>query len=559
MRGLPAWLPDETFFSLVSRSHQMLGHRTAAETSDLFFGQSRCGHQHDLPNGLRAFCTRTGNVLGAESQIALTRTILPMFLPHRSANTLQDSLGLMCGDRKGALKYQLGLLTSRFRAHHPLKACLHCMQVDEASYGTPYWHLTHQFPGIWVCPEHNAVLLECNIKANGVRRFDWLLPDISSLTEVAVPESSAPDLRRFANIVRGWSELGKTGMLLSPDLLSGIYQTQIQHRLRGLTDQTLCIEFCRVVAPLRVVEELRAFAETPEQARLQVLRWIRRPRGNTHPLRYLALIFWLFETWDDFWLATKLRDTPARFFAPPRIETPSPDRRQQRLSSLLADGHSTTAAAKHIGISVQTAIHWASIAGIPTPRRAKVLKEDRLRSLVADLRTGIDKATASELHQVSIQTVTRVLRSEVGLQHAWQTARFAAAQSNARLAWRQAVERAPELGTKAWRSKVPSAYAWLYRNDCAWLKENSAPPQHKQRAQRVDWTERDKVLSCAVRAAGMALRQEAPERVLRIGILCQMVPELRAKLGHLARLPLTEEVILSLSHHADNKTSTKNT
>lgn len=547
VRGLPAWLPDETFFSLVSRSHQIFGHRIAEETSYLFFGRSRCGHQHDLPNGLRAFCACTGNVLGTDNEIALTRTILPLFLPHRPADTLQDALSLMCGDGKGALKYQLGLLTSRFRAHHPLKACHHCMQADEHSYGTPYWHLTHQFPGIWMCPEHNTALLECNIKSNGARRFDWILPDANHLNEVTIPEDSAPSLRRFASMVRGWIKLGQAGALLSPQLLSNTYQTQIERRLGELTDKTLCIEFCQAVAPLRVVDELRAFPETPEQAKLQITRWARGPRGNTHALRHLALIFWLFEEWDDFWLATKQRDVTRTPAEPHNRETPRPDRRRQRLHALLADGYSTTAAAKHVGISVQTAIYWATMAGIQTPRRAKVLKEDKLRLLVADLRTGIDKATAAGRHQVSIQAVTRVLLSEVGLQHIWQTARFAAAQSNARQAWRQVLEQAPELGTNAWRNQVPSAYAWLYRNDRAWLKANTSSHQRKVHAQRVDWEARDKALSCAVRAAAIALRQQDPECVLRIGILCQRVPELRAKLGHLTRLPLTEQVIRSFS------------
>lgn len=547
LRGLPAWLPDETLFSLLSRAHKIFGHRIPAETGILFFGHSHYGYQHDLPNGLREFCRRTGNALGTEAHIALNRTLLPIFLPHRPANTLQNALSLMCGDGKGALKYQLGLLTSRFRAHHPLKACLECMNEDERTYGTAHWHLAHQFPGVWVCTKHECLLLECNVKANGVRRFDWILPERHLLIETPAPTSATPTLRRFADLVINWAKLGQAGIFLSSERLSTSYQAQLESEFGARSDQELFTDFCRSVAPLRVIDELRAFPETPEQARMQIMRWVRHPRGSTHPLRHIALIFWLFETWGDF-LRTSL-DAPV---LPTQTARPEPgiletESHHSRLLALLASGFSATAAAKQMAISVQTAIHWASAAGIRTARRAKVLKEEKLSALVADLRAGMDKAVVADRYEVSPQTITRILRSEVGLQHAWQTARSAIARSNARQAWQQAQEEAPGLGTKAWRGRAPSAYAWLYRNDRPWLKAHSSPPVHKPQVQRVDWGARDESLSRAVRAAGNAARQQAPDCNLRIGLLCQVVPELRAKLGQLARLPLTERAILSFS------------
>jgi transposase len=545
--GLPAWLPDETFFSLLSRSHQIFGHRVPAETGHLFFGHSRCGYQHDLPNGLREFCRRTNNALGTEAYITLNGTLLPFFLPHRPANTFQNALSLMCGDGKGALKYQLGLLTSRFRAHHPLKACLDCMRDDERIYGIAHWHLAHQFPGIWICQRHETLLLECTVKSNGVRRFDWILPERDLLVDTPSPLSAKPTLRRFADLVTNWVKLGQAGVLLSSEQLSAAYQDQVSGELRTLSDQELSNDFCRSVAPLRVIDELRAFPETPEQANLQIMRWVRHPRGSTHPLRHLALIFWLFETWDDFLHATKQAHVVQLQPTHATLETSETDSRRSRLQSLLTKGYSATAAAKRMEISVQTAICWASTAGIQIARRAKVLKGERLSELVADLRAGMDKAVAADRYEVSIQTITRILHSEVGLQSAWQSARSAIAQSRAREAWQQAQEQAPGRGTKAWRGRAPRAYAWLYRHDRAWLKAHSSPPKHKPQVQRVDWEARDEFLSRAVRAAGTAARQEDPDCALRVGRLCQMVPDLRAKLGRLARLPLTEQAILSFA------------
>lgn len=56
-------------------------------------------------------------------------------------------------------------------------------------------------------------------------------------------------------------------------------------------------------------------------------------------------------------------------------------------------------------------------------------------------------------------TVTRVLRTVVGLQSAWHAARLARAQSEARAEWLKALEQYPGLGTKLLRAMAPSAYA----------------------------------------------------------------------------------------------------
>ena len=65
------------------------------------------------------------------------------------------------------------------------------MDADLAKYGWRYWHLAHQYPGVWACAEHGTFLRESNIKATGVGRFQWHLPDKGAL--VALP-SQATDV-----------------------------------------------------------------------------------------------------------------------------------------------------------------------------------------------------------------------------------------------------------------------------------------------------------------------------------------------------------------------------
>ncbi len=168
---MPQWLPDETFFSIASRYHAVSGNRLAAQTNLALFGVHRGGSQHDFPTHLGQFTARTDGHLGTVESIAASRTILPFYLPCRSTEDAAAVVEALAGSPSGMLKYRLGILTSRFRANHPLKACPTCLAEDTATHGVAYWHRAHQLPGTWVCPKHVAFLQVATMKSTGVQRL----------------------------------------------------------------------------------------------------------------------------------------------------------------------------------------------------------------------------------------------------------------------------------------------------------------------------------------------------------------------------------------------------
>lgn len=145
------------------------------------FGGRRTGTQHDLPSGLDAFALRTDGHLGSAVEIARDRTMLRFYRAFLAQSEIDFAIWSMRGSSVAHLKYRLGLLTSRFRANHPLKACIACMQDDLSMHGWVYWHQVHQFPGVWICPIHALPLRTSRLKSTGVERFLWHLPAESQL------------------------------------------------------------------------------------------------------------------------------------------------------------------------------------------------------------------------------------------------------------------------------------------------------------------------------------------------------------------------------------------
>jgi hypothetical protein len=161
------------------------------------------------------------------------------------------------------------------------------------------------------------------------------------------------------------------------------------------------------------------------------------------------------------------------------------------------------------------------------------------------LRKGIDKREVAEAGKVSLQTITTLLRTEVGLHEEWKLAGFKNAQRRNRRRWARTISKNPLSGVKAARMNEPSVYAWLYRNDRAWLAErtNEMSRVASSGGRRVDWDTRDSKLSSQVRQVALHLAEEGAVERIKLFQLYQKIPELKAKLSKLDRLPLTRAAL----------------
>lgn len=568
-RACLSWLPGETLFSLVSRHHYFWGHTLSANTCQIFYNHTRAGSQHDFPSRLLHLVDRTQGFLGNVSEIARNRTLLGYYAAFASAHEVNNAIACMASDSVAHLKFRLGILTSRFRANHPLKACAACMEADHASFGWAYWHVDHQYPGMWVCQKHGELLQESTLKATGVGRFQWHLPDKKHFRELSLEKQCSPQDAHvyFQSLSRQVSEIVSQVPVggINTARLHEVYLAELDRRSwvsvgGSLRMQEIVPNFLRHIEPLRVLPELDALPSTADEAVTQLPRLLRPPRSGTHPLRHLVLINWLFGSADVFWQNYSMvlnRDRALLTCELGVVGHPAPNihdpRKDQLVALLSVQKQSFRAAAKNIGIDVGTAMAWAAQAGLSIPRRPKKLVNEIRLQTIADLQLGVDKAVVAQSAGVSVVTVTKLLLSEPGLHAAWKQAREMQAQASARDAWLHLLRTQGAIGLKLMRALDPAAYAWLYRNDHGWLDDHKPDRQTNKTASgspRIRWDKRDDALSAEVNQAVLRLRMHIGADRIKLGQIVQAVPALKAKLSALDRLPLTRRAIdQALQHH----------
>lgn len=547
-------------FSLCSRLHRLWGHRTAAETCSALFGHPRHGAAHDFAVRVHALAVATSGTLGDEVSIVQKHTLLPFYLHFVPATlavrTLEDSRFLP----QGSVKFRLGLLTSGFRAHHPLKACPRCMQEDRERHGIAHWRVAHQLPGALTCHRHGQQLWASPLKSSGVQRFQWLLPEDALLAPIDVDAQHLPTLRLLTSASLALWQL-PLNLQFSMQRAALAYRRRLDELglLTGtgrLQQQSIGIEFYAHTSVLRSYGDLHPLPNTPLAAAHAIARLVGCRPGGCHTLRHLAAITWLFETMADFVAAASTaeaasNESPRRHCreveAAAVASTHHGGRNYEALLQLTSEGHSISRAAHALGVHPSTAQAWLAALGRASQKRPKTMTGSIRSEMVAALQQGTEKQEVAAIGGVSSASVTRLLRTEVGLRQAWINARRILARNHHREAWADAVCRCTEAGSP--RRMASAAYTWLRRHDRDWLTANLSRERTYARRQssRVDWSERDTLLARSICSAAMDLKSRTTSlgKGGRVTIpeLCMAIASLRPLLRNLNRLPLTRLAI----------------
>jgi len=477
-------LPDETLFSWCSRYHRLTANGLDATTCIQLFGHPRIGSGHDFPARIDVLLEKSNGVLGTAEQIIRDRTLLPFYLPFKQPYLAQQAVAAMRGNGIGHLKYQLGLLTGGLGAAHPLKACPSCMQYDLDKFGWSYWHRSHQLPGAWWCLKHKVPLQVSHLRLEQLARFSWVLPMPAQCAPVACVEQMATTTSKQKKWLLELAKLScatinyEIAHFSEPIRIAGA----IRHRMQdmGMTHTSGRIRWQTVEPWLsQLATRLACVPEMSQQADKALLRGqlaqLLSVGALCHPLKYLMWIATWFDGLEDFrkeyeYIASDMDESSAAREAATRKPVIGPNPEQSRILMTAIQGKiSLTAAAKQSGVSYATIASWASRESFAPPRRPKKLDTEIWNRAVGMLRDGAEKMEISRICQLSVVTVTRILRTVPGLQEHWHQVRHEQRRAEARGAWKNVANLHTYLGLKALRRLEPAAYAWLYRNDRSWL------------------------------------------------------------------------------------------
>ncbi|WP_081668113.1 TniQ family protein [Metapseudomonas resinovorans] len=186
----PTPFPGEILYSLCARYHRLSANSNIRTTqSEIsctkeFFGFS------DIPAGTECLLTNTalGTAIGLDHLIQ-HNTSFPYYFPYLNSVQIEKCRQRLCTtDTTKSLGFAIGL---KYQLRG--KYCSRCIEEDKLNTGQSYWHLSHQLPGVLICPLHRVPLR--------IAEQTWLKRSLPSLILPDSPSveshSWIPDLQRI--------------------------------------------------------------------------------------------------------------------------------------------------------------------------------------------------------------------------------------------------------------------------------------------------------------------------------------------------------------------------
>lgn len=401
-----------------------------------------------------------------------------------------------------ALRIYLGSVAQGLGASEPLRQCDECRHQDFAHHGRPYWHRSHQLPGVRVCHKHGRPLKEIISPAHGAARHLLFLPRANNRFPVSdyrvIAHGGALLRSDVAMALAQWSHLLLHANLppRSPQLIRAVYIERLielglaspsgRVRQRRLTEHVLGFH-----DGFRYLVGGRKLADQKAGVLPWVAKLVRTPRGAQHPLRHLLLSMTLFSHWTDFQNVLTRKSRFRRRNTPPPLVPSTAD----RLRTLLADeNQSLRQAAKKLRLSVTTVRVHAERLGLHVAVRPKHVYRETIVAIRRYLAEGRPIAQVARLSQISEVTIYRILRSHPPTFECRREFLFRCERTKRRQRLRKSVRRINDPDRQTIRRRCARDIIWLRRHDRPWLRRWLARfrATNTVRRSRVDWHKRDR-------------------------------------------------------------------
>jgi len=281
-------------------------HTRASSTKVALFGDRLGRSRHDFPIGIAELVRRSAGRMGSVASIISEHTIIHYFLPFTTPEI--GTRLLRYAEASPAEKVPApSLWSSPQRGLTALRACRECYQDDVTRHRGGYWHLTHQYPGVLVCLKHRQWLVSRELAVS--RRYEFVMPDESLFASQSDQVQTAifrraDVLPKIARAAMGLANMPQ-GSFLELSAVRRCYLHALAKRdliaRNGMMKADQCANALQS-SLIDIPEQKRKslLIDEPYVATREIVRLIHHMRTNSHPLRHLILIVWLFEEWDNF-------------------------------------------------------------------------------------------------------------------------------------------------------------------------------------------------------------------------------------------------------------------
>ena len=493
----PEPYPDETFYSWIARYHEHSANGLHKFTVQRLYGESPWCAVYGLPTGLKRFCQNLlPLVIYNPEELVENHSLLPYFSSAVPLERLEIVKERMLNASNSQVHGKLGTLTSKVKNFRYLRFCSECLKEDIKFMGEPYWHRTHQLPGVLVCPFHEVPTLNSKIDKQNTKHLTY-----ASASQCALPLLRQRNIivnDRLISIARESSGLLKT---YQPQVTTRMYRSELLktgfNQGQFINQKKLAREFLGYWGA-ELLEEIGA---TPEVGKAN---WLRRigstndKNSNFHPLYHILIRLFLEQLKQQ--AATIQLPKPKQYYPCPN---PFCSEAKKESGTLIRTHRRQKSGPLHGTIACQCGFSYSCNLEAEKLYTGHVISYGSIweGKFIGFVEAGYTIPQMIEAMSVSRDVIIRKVL-ELGLKPNWKVRMVAKSGLSQRIKNRVAVERKnlreyrkrhPRHSRVEIRAGMNAGYKFLYRQDREWLlKHLPAQKQPKRKKELINWKKRDK-------------------------------------------------------------------
>jgi len=472
---LPLSYPDEIIFSRIVRHLTLSGMTCENYLSDVFGNHKVTIHPY-LTAGLEQFCKFSHEL---PIEVLRKQTLAPLFmhfLPHYESTI---SRALISGKASDAIR-ACQIICVREKDLLSIKFCPECARANAQEFGIPYWHRSHQIPGVESCSLHRVKLEHFSLKGRSRLNYHLLPP----LNINARPTNQLScEFAQYAYELLTQISYGSKHF----DLLT--FKTQLQ-KLGYVTNKG---SYRRSM----ILNSLYPFSQGltydtgsffPSYAKdYRYISYLLSGKVSQHPIKFLLFGFWLM----------KQKVKRVKYDAL-LVESKSAIRIAEECIKLLHRGESMASINRITGKSRCYIKALALKLNIPVNLKPRYITESIRRGVLLLAKKGFHRKMIAAHFQISSGSVEQIISSVDGLVEKRKQFKYQSIRRKYKALILIFIRGNPSAIKQEVKNSCYAAFYWLYTHERAWL-ESILPKACKLKPKpKVDWEKRDSALAVRV-------------------------------------------------------------
>ncbi|KYC88496.1 hypothetical protein B4102_4028 [Heyndrickxia sporothermodurans] len=485
----PTLYEDELLYSWFARYHVHSANVSPKQTMKDLFETTSAVAVPDLPTQLKEVYGRIMHfdIMSLDSLI-LKHTLFRYYTAFQPESVRQNVYQAMVTEnRPGAIHMMIGIAASVVKEWKFLRFCPTCFKEDIQNKGEPYWHVSHQFPGVFTCSKHGDYLCDSTVKFRNPEKHEFVAATKDNCPSIFLQSSYSDTTKAFLNmIVRQSQELVSSDFLFTFQGIQKAYQYLLKERglsnINGKVDQKKLAEQFQLFYGKELLSAVQS-SVSYENPYCWLKNITRKHRKSFHPLRHILFIHFLSESVETFYKYASKEYYPFGE-APYYCLNPAADHFKERVITDM-----------RISLCTDTRRPVATFGcscGFTYSRRGPdKVEEDNFKIGRIKQFGHVWESTLYKLVHVEKKSwylAAKELQCDIGTVKKYATRLSPNKEANSedslidvttakQKEWLDLIRIHPEKSVTQLRKIAPALYAWHYRHNIKWLKVHS--PKYK--------------------------------------------------------------------------------